>query len=233
MEQSMGLNAIVGILAEAAPSERNAFRSQFKRLNSFLKAAGLPPHDEPLRVARPLPLSYEMFGYSGIHYLRRLAAHVSVGKKLTPNPKGRDPTKDPVLKAYNSDCDWTVGRTGTRFFRSRSLRARRFDHLLFHSDAGGFYLPRSLRGVLLMWSPGDVYTNAVGSAQMLLVECEALADAIGLPLGLDPEGDELWEASDSPGKKGWKRFGLEAFVCLRLYRLAHFSMQSGAAVVFA
>jgi hypothetical protein len=55
---------------------------------------------------------------------------------------------------------------------------------------------------------------------------------MGLPLDLNSEGDEIWEASDSSGKKGWKRFGLEAFVCLRLRRLAHYSMQSGAAVAF-
>lgn len=229
----MGLNAIVGVFGDTEPSERREIRSQFKRLNGYLEAAGLPVHYEPSRVRAPLPVSYEMFGYSGIHYLRRIAAHVRFGKKPTPNPKGSDPTKDLVLKAYNGECDWTVGRTGTRIFRSRSPRAQRFDHLVFHSDADGFYLPRLLKGVLLMWSRGDVYTNAVGSAQVLLTECEMLADAMGLPLDFDPESKEILEACESPSKRGWKRFGVEAFVCLRLHRLAKHSMQSGAALVFA
>jgi hypothetical protein len=110
----------------------------------------------------------------------------------------------------------------------------RFDHLVFHSDADGYYLPIVMDGVLVTWQEGDEYSKAVGSSQTLMQECEALAEAMGLPLDLDPESEEVWNAADDrrPDASGWERFGIEAFTCIRLYHAARVSNATGAAVVF-
>ena len=73
----------------------------------------------------------------------------------------------------------------------------------------------------------------IGSSQQLLIECGRLREALGIPADLDAEAVELWDAADSQGQgEGWRRYGVEAFTCMRLLRAAELSVQRGAAIVF-
>jgi hypothetical protein len=81
---------------------------------------------------------------------------------------------------------------------------------------------------------GDQKTwQQIGSSYKLLEECKDLADFLGIPTGMDPESDELWEAVDLQGDgDGWNKYGIESFTCVRLMRACEASIASGAAVVF-
>ncbi|MHC4249917.1 MAG: hypothetical protein ACYS9X_12390 [Planctomycetota bacterium] len=233
---AMGLATTVGAMIGWQEDEGalESLKADLAQLNGLLRASGLPEHKEPVRSEGVLPVSYEMYGYSGLHHLRRLAALLRTGKSLSPVRDGEDPSCDPILDSYYSLCDWTVGENGTSVFRSPEEAGGRFDHLVFHSDADGYYLPIAMDGVLVTWQEGDEYSKAVGSSGTLMQECEALAEAMGLPLDLDPESEEVWNAADDqrPDATGWKRFGIEAFTCIRLYHAARASNATGAAVVF-
>ena len=58
-----------------------------ERLNGFLTSRGLPQHVEPQDCE---VWSGEMIGYSGLHDLRRLAAHWDSGERLPPIVLNRD-----------------------------------------------------------------------------------------------------------------------------------------------
>src|SRR5688572_505740 len=71
MARAMGLSLEVGILAdlkEHDPEGAQQFREEFETLNRFLASEGLPPHHEPESCE---VWSGDMWGYSGLHYLRR------------------------------------------------------------------------------------------------------------------------------------------------------------------
>jgi hypothetical protein len=72
----MGLSLSVGILAELAEMDAEGYeyhQSQFAQLNRALLAAGQAPHEEPTVPHGRAPWSCAMWGYSGVHYLRRIA----------------------------------------------------------------------------------------------------------------------------------------------------------------
>src|SRR6185436_3680072 len=79
------------------------------------------------------------------------------------------------------------------FGRSRPPHDR-FDHLLHHSDAEGFYVPVDFDGVLHCDDTLEISGLIVGSSQRLLAECIQLRDALAIPADLDPEDDALWAA---------------------------------------
>jgi hypothetical protein len=56
-----------------------------------------------------------------------------------------------------------------------------------------------------------------------------------LPLHLDPQAEEVWQASESQGHGTlqWQRYGIESFVCLRLYEACEHSLDQQAAIVFS
>lgn len=215
----MGLNIEVGYLADMLQNDEEGaewFRENTARLNAFLGRHGFKPHVEPERVE---VFSADMHGYSGIHYLRRVAAHLSLRGSL-PEPGDSKASDDPVVQQY--------------YQGAREASAPRFDHLIFHSDAEGYYLPRDFPNVLTADDESEIAGGAVGSSQQLLKETEALGWALGLPLDLDPEAPEVWDACESQGEGEvrWKRYGVESYVCLRLYHAAKHSIAHGALIVF-
>lgn len=228
----MGLAIEVGYLADLLGNDAEGadqFRDDMARLNEYLESAGLPPHHEPEMCE---VFSCDMYGYSGIHYLRRVAAHLDLIGKL-PSPGGEDASKDDVMEQYYRLA--RQSRPGLlQKLLGRAPRRGTFDHLLVHSDAEGYYLPQDFSSVLFPPPGFEIPGSMIGSSVRLLDECKRLALALQLPLGLDPESEEVWKATESQGRGDllWQRYGIESFVCLRLYTACERSIRQKAAVVF-
>jgi hypothetical protein len=78
----LGLNLEVGILADLKrhdPDRYQNYREEFLRLNQFLVDSGLEHHQEPEDLPAEQVFSCQMWGYSGLHHLRRIAAHLALG----------------------------------------------------------------------------------------------------------------------------------------------------------
>jgi hypothetical protein len=81
----MGLGISVSVLDPRSGHDdewRDAIRKEIQRQNRFLAAAGGKPHAEPDRLGDREPCSYEMWGYTGLSHLRRIAAHLWAGRPL-------------------------------------------------------------------------------------------------------------------------------------------------------
>jgi len=228
----MGLSLEVGYLADLLKNDSEGaqwFQEDIKRLNGFLTSVSLQPHSEPPACQT---FSCDMYGYSGLHYLRRIAAHLDL-RSVLPPPGKDDPSKDPLLAEYYRLAQATRPGFLDRLFH-RSHKARTFDHLLLHSDSEGYYLPQDFESVLFPPNVLKIPGTMVGSSNRLHEECQRLADALGLPLDLDPEEEIVWNAAESQGEgeTQWQRYGIESFTCLRLYHASEHSLKNGAAIVF-
>jgi hypothetical protein len=228
----MGLAVSVGYFADIIANDEEAakgIRDEMARLNDFLASSGLAAHREPEACEA---VSYDMYGYSGLHYLRRIAAHLDLTGVLPP-PGGTDSSKDKVMEEYYRLA--SQGQPGLfgRLFR-RTPKSRTYDHLLLHGDAEGYYLPQDFASVLFPPDKLKIPGGMIGSSVRLKEECERLATALQLPLELDPEAEEVWQACQSQGQGNvnWQRYGIESFVCLRLYAASQRSIELGAAIVF-
>ena len=95
----MGLSLTVGMLADLLVHDNEGaewFKDYFASLNRYLANTGMQPHNEPENCEI---FSCQLLGYSGLHYLRRLAAHVQLRPTLPP-PGGEDISKDAVIGEY-------------------------------------------------------------------------------------------------------------------------------------
>ncbi|HVT80870.1 MAG TPA: hypothetical protein VHM90_09450, partial [Phycisphaerae bacterium] len=166
----MGLAVEVGILDQLRGVDeegREWSRGHFARLNSWLLGKGLPIHKEPETLKPGESYSCSMCGYSGLHTLRRVAAYLQLNSSLPPSAMFRNASKDPVV---------------TQFYDYFGSEGSKFDHLMMHSDAEGFYLPQDFKSVLFPPDELEIPGCIVGSAPRLLAECTQLAAAMGLPL---------------------------------------------------
>jgi hypothetical protein len=225
----VGLDITVGYLADLAendPEFIEEVRKDFALANRVLAEKGLPTWEEPER-ADWKPVSVDMIGYSGLHYLRRIAAHLAAGNGL-PEPGDDDSSDDPLLEAYYKRAEG--GRTRGLFDRRRLPEIdRRFDHLILHADNEGFYAPVDFADVIEV----EVVGSALGSSHALLRECEELRGVLAIPDSVTYDSEELWEASDAQGEgDGWRRYGVESFTCVALQTVARASVEHGAAIVF-
>jgi hypothetical protein len=196
---------------------------RFKTVNKCLSAAKLQPHNEPSFLSEEQLFSCQMWGYSGIHHLRRLAAYSAQGRTLYVPERKLEETSDVIVKDY---YEMAADGANTEL---------PYKHLMQHGDGEGMYIPQDFCRVV---APSKRYFAAVGgrigSSFQLLKECQALAAIIDLPLNLDIESSEIWDAADEPGKGAlkWQQFGIESFSCIRLARACERSIESGAALVF-
>jgi hypothetical protein len=226
----MGLSLEVGVLAglsEHDPKGAEWFREDLRKLNGLLKQAGLSPHAEP----ETCPIfSVDMIGYAGLHYVRRLAAHLELRGEL-PDPGDDDAGNDPVLLKY-----YKLLNSPHVFSRllGRKLPTRQFDHLINHSDSEGFYVPQDFAHVLVAPPELGVSGGLVGSSFRLLEETGKLAEAINLPIETDPDSDAVYEAIESQGEGEvtWQRYAMESHHCLQLHRAARHSIEHAALLVF-
>jgi hypothetical protein len=252
----MGLGMSVGVLGGAfgqidgeTDDWAQFFRADIQRINRHLRRAGLPEHQEPQSLPAEALASYDdMYGYSGIHILRRFAAHLRAGRVPAPLRDREEPTRDRLLMAYHHrKVASPLGNSGLFLLKSPPTVGPHFDHLVFHSDCDGYYLPLPLEQVLCYPQSADAVSvdgglldaakggmTYLGSSTALQRECELIAQALQLPLALDPESAEVENAveDEDPRATGWRRFAKEAFICLRLYHACQRSIHYGPAVVF-
>jgi hypothetical protein len=220
----MGLNLMVGYLAEAEeedPETATDVQMQYSIVSECVAAATGAVFNEPLHLPRESRFSCEMFGYAGLHHLRRLAAYKALDVALYA-PSSECPNDDPVVRRYYQ----LVG--------NGDVSDLPFQHLMLHGDAEGCYVPVEFVRVIDPQENFALVGGGIGSSHRLLSECTLLAATIELPTSLDAEAQEVFEAADSPGEGAmkWQRFGIESFSCLRLMRGAQASIEAGAALVF-
>ncbi|MGW4695949.1 hypothetical protein ACWEO1_26655 [Kitasatospora cineracea] len=211
----MGLDVMVGALIGAEEDTAEWFRAECAEITRVLAAEGLPGWREPESGPR---FGDRIWGYSGLHTLRRLAAHLAAGGQLPePLADGERATDDPVLRAAYEDIP--------------DDRPGPFDHLIHHSDCEGYYAPVDFAPVL---ADPELSGGLLGSSVRLLAELEALALALGLPADLDPDSEEVTDAAEDPdpAAEGWRRYGTEAFICLQLRLAARCSVETGAVLAF-
>jgi hypothetical protein len=78
------LNVVAGaLIAFDDPEGVEDLRAEFAALNEALREAGLPEH-QPERADWD-PVDFDMWGYGGLHYLRRVAAYLDRDGEL-PEP---------------------------------------------------------------------------------------------------------------------------------------------------
>jgi hypothetical protein len=231
----MGLSLEVGILASLDASEADVaqeYRDEFAELSRLLRARHLGGHDEPTECAT---WSADMFGYSGLHYLRRFAAHVDATGEL-PEPGDDTSEQDELLRDYGLRALQPPPSFLSRLFGSgmQAPNSHRFDHLILHSDAEGYYLPVEFDRVLLVPRRYGIPGGFVGSSQRLLSECEDLAELLEVPPELTSDSEELWHAAEhhGTGEHRWQRYGMETYHCVVLAEACRASIDTGAALVF-
>ncbi|MFC9285839.1 hypothetical protein [Streptomyces sp. NPDC057052] len=213
----MGLNMVVGVLSNAEDDYADMLRADFVAVGELLQRAGVPRWSEP-ELVEVGDAEFEMWGYAGLHAVRRLAVHLAASGRLPePLQEARRAVGDPLLsKVY-------------RVFPGDP--AGPFDHLIHHADCEGYYVPADFTHVIVdKKAPGGY----LGSSVRLLAETRRIADALGLPEDLDPHSEEVFEATDAEelADEGWQRYGVESYVCLQLLRAAKLSIATGAAIAF-
>jgi hypothetical protein len=224
----VGLSISVGLVSrlrvEGDAEAVEYFEQQFEVINELLESFGLPPHAEP-----PAPDFFNVAVYGdGLHYLRRVAAHLALEEELPPPGDEEAAADDPLLREYYQLYDESLA--------DGKAALMGFQHLIIHADAQGFYLPVEFDEVLHVDPSLEVAGDSVGSSHRLLAECMELARALELPDDLDPEADEVWDAADQQGDgdgdEKWRRYGVESQACLALIRACRASITAGAAAVF-
>jgi hypothetical protein len=231
----MGLSLSVGYLADVFandPEGSSVVSRDFENLNTALASANCKPHEEPTRIDTSSHFSCEMWGYSGLHHLRRIAAHAAFGFSL-PQPAGIDASQDTVLKRYYAEVTQPPSFI-SRLFGSRRGDRLGYQHLIVHSDAEGYYIPQDFQNVIFTDDDLKIPGGMIGSTFRLREECTELAKLLEIPAGLDIESEEVWEAADDPsaGTATWQRYGIETFSCIRLLAACEASIRVGAAIVF-
>jgi len=205
----MGLNLAIGMPADAPYADTT--RIDLAVIGELLNGEWA----EPLTAERQY---FEVWGYSGLHRLRRIAVHLAAHAAL-PEPLGADERAidDPLLAAA--------------YAAAPADPPGPFDHLIYHSDAEGYYVPADFAAVI---TDERAPAGGVGSSIRLLAEAQRLAEALGLPADLDRASEEVIDAADDADvtAEGWRRYGIEAYICLTLIEAAALSVSTGAAISF-
>ena len=241
----MGLALEVGMLADLTVNDEQGaewFREDLRRLDGVLVSAGLAAHVEPAESAVH---SASTYGYSGLHYLRRCAAHLQYDNRLPP-PLGpnEQAMHDPLYARYGAE--FVNENEGAAPGTLAKPSSRLFDHLIMHSDAEGFYTPQDFDRVIIA---GDQAYGWVGSSHALRRECARVAAALELPseLWVDYESARFHAAIEKERKEGkgwslfkskpmpraaWEQHPIAAMLCAKLHGFAEHSIRTGALLVF-
>ena len=238
----MGLTVAVGLYAQSlAEGEEEAkfFNESFDLLNQVLTENGMQSHAEPDAIPQSDYFEASMWGYGGVHALRRLAAYLSIKGQLPEPAEYAAHIDDPVYAEFNNLHERYLEKSARRgfleLFKKRAPPPP-FQHLIMHSDAEGFYVPQAFDEVIVDWTqpqrPG--LGMMVGSSVKLLEECEVLAESLNLPADFDPESEEFLEILDAPPVTGdpWQILAVEAHTVANLANAARRSLKLGAAIQF-
>lgn len=238
----MGLDINVGLLSQLLTEDDEGAKFHeivLSNLNSVLLEAGLEPHQEPQDLADSETFSVQSWGYGGLHFVRRLAAYLTLENRLPTVGVYEGIADDQVLEKFNVQHSGYLTRSersGILSFLRKAPVKPAFEHLILHSDSEGFYLPRFLADVVFdQAQPQRGGLGAmIGSSLGLAAECDVLCKALEIPPDLDCEAEEVWENAESPPKAGelWQRYGVETFVLTRLRDACACSNRTGAAIVF-
>jgi hypothetical protein len=204
----MGLGLEVGILAGLLEMDKEGYahyKEQFQVVRQVLSNSAQANHVEPEEVEGIF--TCDMAGYSPLHCLRCVGAHLALGRSFPP-PGNLDAYKDPVLTEYHQ-----------RFRNGDKLR---FQHLILHSDAEGFYVPVDFELVIDAQSM-HLAGGWLGSTQRLQAECQQI--------------EALLNASYPPVRKSWwsrepAQYGPERFAIHQLLQACEASLRMKAAIVF-
>jgi hypothetical protein len=245
----MGLTIAVGLLADeinaGEDGDTEFLQENLERLNSVLKRAGLSPHHEPIEIAQNETFSADLIGYNGLHMVRRLAAYRTLADVLpTPIPYSseEDPEASTYYKLHKSYCAKPPNGFLAKLFGARPSKPVRppFRHLMFHSDAEGFYVPQAFEDVIFAHdNPNDGLGGMVGSSYGLLEECLQLAAGISLPANFDPEAHDLEDAINGRGGayqgangQTWGLYPVEAYCLGQLILGCQASIKNKAVLAF-
>ena len=237
----MGMGLSVGFLADLKESDEEGyafFSLAFRDLDEILRTHGLDGHVEPDVLEEEEFFSCDMLGYSGIHYLRRIAANLALGRPI-PGPGSPETFRGtlPELEEY-----------AERFESGENLQ---YQHLIMHSDAEGFYVPIDFERVIATPTL-DLSGGWVGSTTRLRAECLELASLLDMPVTMELDARELQTAIRHqlhpgrlwPGRlwRGWPwsrkvvppwmKYAVETYSCLGLLSGCEASLQTRAALVF-
>ncbi|KTE10745.1 hypothetical protein [Sphingopyxis sp. H115] len=81
----MGLTVAVGLYAQNLAEDGDDFLDEpFEMLNIVLAEQGMALHAEPRSIAHDHYFEAQMWGYGGLHALRRLAAFLVLKETLPP-----------------------------------------------------------------------------------------------------------------------------------------------------
>lgn len=216
----MGLTVCVGTPKDVEDVIRERYASDFRLINQLLKAEGVAAHKE--RVPSRDWWSAEM-SYGSLHFLRRFAAGVAVnGVPPEPLKKNANAAAAPEIQTY-----WEK--------REANEIGAKYDHLIFHSDAEGYYVPVDFPDVLNCDSAVPLPGDWLGSAIRLKHECADLATRLGLlpTIDFDPDDDNAWKQLKKTTRGAvWHKYPIEAFVCATLLLVCDRSEEYRSAIVF-
>ena len=234
----MGLTLAVGLYAKNLAEDEDSAEyldEPFVQLNEVLVENGMAPHSEPRAIPNGEYFEAEMWGYGGVHALRRLAAYISIKGELPKPMEYGAWNDDPVYLRFNQSHEQYIENSTKTGFLS-SLRKKLPRPSYQHSDAEGFYVPQTFDEVIVDWSdpqrPG--LGMMIGSSAKLLEECEALAKLLKLPSDFDPDSDEFLELVGSPPEFGepWQILAVEAHTVANLTNAARASLKLGSTIQF-
>jgi hypothetical protein len=238
----MGLTVAVGLYAQnlAEGEEEAAFLDEpFVQLNEVLVENGMQGHAEPRTIPNDEYFEAGMWGYNGVHALRRLAAHLTLKRQLPQPAEYGAYSDDPIYIEFNRLHERYLESPTSKGFMGlfkKKISTPPFQHLIMHSDAEGFYVPQSFDEVIVDWRqpqrPG--LGMMVGSSVKLLEECEALANSLHLPADFDPESEDFSDILEAPLSTGepWQILAVEAHTLANLANAARASLKLGAAIQF-
>jgi hypothetical protein len=166
----MGLGLQVGILADLKDGDEEGYASyanHFANLNHVLRSEGLDEHVEPDELDEIF--SCDMLSYRGIHYLRRIAVHLALGKPI-PDPGNQETYRnialsDEYFDGFNAGNDMKYQHLIVHQRCRRLLRSDRFE--------------RVIATPTLSWSGGWI-----GATQRLRAECTELAGLLRMPFDM-------------------------------------------------
>lgn len=239
----MGLTVAVGLYAQnlAEDDEDAEFLDEpFEMLNAVLAEQQMARHDEPRSIPHDRYFEAQMWGYGGLHALRRLAAFLALRGTLPPPGASYESyANDPVSAQFaRLHEEYLLHRNKRKFlglFGGPPQRPK-FQHLILHSDAEGFYLPRRFEEVIVDFTqperPG--LGMMIGSSAALLEDCRELAAALDLPYDLDPESDDFLAMMGAPNMDGpvWQAYPVETHSLLNLSAACGASLELGAVIQF-